>query len=371
MIFILYCLTDRKVRERLARFLCALPDPNPNNRIVDSTSTQRVTDIDIDFSMFQEKPTSPRPRNWSGTWPIPGNSNTARVLPEEMNKDPVIVYPPPIGASYNSRALTSGYNSQPGDTGYDSNPTWEYELDTIAPPYNYRNPPGSRPVTNVHLPGEVSGDKLVDSTMSQLERSGGEISLQSVNSVLFFDNGKRVEVPKHSELSGENNNWKDTRTEHLEDSRMVERSLEGPRRYTEGGDGLSFYKKHRQRHSSATTSDELDKRIIIPKGKSFRDYKGVHFSADQLTDSPREPRWSDMPAFPRLKTRPRQEDISENDELGRTSMSRNEYERRHRRSTQPTRVIDDDLEKEYLRSYGNDLGKLIKVVIKDRELENS
>ena len=376
MIFILYCLTDRKVRERLARFLCALPDPNPSNRIIDSTSTQRPTDIEIDLSLFQEKPTSSRPRNWSGTWPIQGHSNTPRVFPEEMNTEPVIVYPPPIGASYNSGMLTSGHNpnilasnydpnlarpsylSQPGDPYHDSNPAWEYELDTIDPPYNYRNPPGSRPVTNVHLPGEVSGDKLVDSTMSQLERSGGEISLQSVNSVLFFDNGKRVEVPKHPELSGDNNNWKETRTKRLDDSRTLERSLEGPRRFTEGGDGLSFYKKsRRQRHSSATTSDELDKRFIVPKGKSLRDHKGVHFSADQLTDSSREQRWSDMRAFPRLKTHPREEDISENDELGRTSISRIEYERRHRRSAQPTRVIDDDLEKEYLRSYGNDHGE--------------
>ena len=376
MIFILYCLTDRKVRERLARFLCALPDPD--NRIINTTSTQRPTDIEIDLSMFQEKPTPSRPRSWSGTWPRQGPSNTSRGLPQEFSNDPVIVYPPSTEPNYNSRVIASGYDPsilasnydpdfgrpsyflQSGDPGHDPNPVWDYELETIDPPYMYRNPPGSRPVTNVPLPGEVSGDKLVDSTMSQLERSGGEVSLQSATSVLFFDNGQRVDVPKHSD----NNNLKGTRTDQLSDSKMLEVSLEG-RRYTGGGDGLSFYKRPKQRHSSARTSDELDKRFVLPKGKSFNAQKGVHFSAEQLTHSTREPRLSEMRPLPRLKTLRRKEDISENDELDGTSKSRGEYDRRPRRSVQPssTCVIDDDLEKEYLSSYANVLGKLAKIAI--------
>lgn len=413
IIFILYCLTDRKVRERLVRFLCALPDPNRNNRIIQSTSTQQPTDIEIDLEMFQER--ASRPRDWSGTWPMSGHSNLTRIIPEEA-KDPVVLYPPPagssynyphmMGSSYNSRMVGSSYNknmlessfdsnlagsrypSHPVDPGYDLNPEWEYELDTFDQPYTHRNPPGSRPVTHVHLQGEASGDKLVDSTLSQLERSGGEASLQSVNSILFFDEGRRVEVPKYPELSGNNNNWERPRMGPLDDSRRREHSLEGPRRYSQGGDGLSFYKNpKKQRHSSATTSDELNRRIIYPKGKSLRD-KGVHFSADQLANSHKESeRWSEMPAFPRLKTHSRQEDISETDEFygepgmrmsrvehepgmsmsrleheSGMGMSRVKYEPRRTKSAQPsTHMIDHNLELEYLRHCGEDLGKSIMI----------
>jgi hypothetical protein len=323
-----------------------------------------------------------------------GHSNLTRIIPEEA-EDPVVLYPPPagssynyphmMGSSYNSRMVGSSYNnnmlessfdsnlaglrylSHPVDPGYDLNPEWKYELDTFDQPYTHRNPPGSRPVTHVHLQGEASGDKLVDSTLSQLERSGGEASLQSVNSILFFDEGRRVEVPKYPELSGNNNNWERPRMGPLDDSRRREHSLEGPRRYSQGGDGLSFYKNpKKQRHSSATTSDELNRRIIYPKGKSLRD-KGVHFSADQLANSPKESeRWSEMPAFPRLKTHSRQEDISETDEFGGESlacgMSRVKYGPRRTKSAQPsTHMIDHNLELEYLRHCGEDLGKSIMI----------
>jgi hypothetical protein len=212
--------------------------------------------------------------------------------------------------------------------------------------------------------------------------------LQSVNSILFFDEGRRVEVPKYPELSGNNNNWERPRVGQLDDSRRRKHSLEGPRRYSQGGDGLSFYKNpKKQRHSSATTSDELNKRIIYPKGKSLRN-KGVHFSADQLANSPKESeRWSEMPAFPRLKTHSRHEDISETDEFdgepgmrmsrvehepgmsmsrleheSGMGMSRVKYEPRRTKSAQPsTHMIDHNLELDYLRHCGEDLGKSIMI----------
>ena len=162
MIFILYCLTDRKVRERLVRFLCALGDPKNENRILNTTSTQRPTDIEIDLAMFQERDpaSSSRPRNWSGTWPISGHSNPARISPKGM-RDPVIVYPPPVQirsynpdmleTSYDPDLLESGYDRnlpgqlgyplQPVGTSYDLDPAMGYELETFAQPYNYRNPP--------------------------------------------------------------------------------------------------------------------------------------------------------------------------------------------------------------------------------------
>ncbi len=384
MIFILYCLTDRKVREKLVRFLCALPD-HDINRIVDSTSTQRPTDIEIDLDMFQPGIPSPRTRSLSGTWPRSGHSNPPRI-PAEF-RDPVMVYPPPSGSSYhphnisgssyNPNILHSSYDSEltrpryPSHSvgpGYDINPVRESELEDLEP-YAHRNPPGTRPVTHVHLPGEVSGDRLVDSTLSQMERSGGELNL-SANSVVFFDQGRIVEVPKNYDLSGNNNNWERPRREQLVGSRTREDSLEGPRRYNQGGDGLSFYKRN-QRLNSATTSDELNKRFISSKGAP-RKNKSVHFPADQAKKSTKEPRWSEMPKFPRLKTHSRQDDTSENDELDGTSMprvehvsgmsmSRVEHEPRRMKSAKPsTRVIaDDDMEEEYLRNCGKDLGKLI------------
>ncbi|XP_028411740.1 cadherin EGF LAG seven-pass G-type receptor 1-like [Dendronephthya gigantea] len=363
MIFILYCLTDRKVRERLVRFLCALPDPN-HNRIIDSSSTQRPTDIDINLSMFETQP-STRPRNWSGTWPISGHTNLARVTPEELT-----VYPRPNRSDYIPDFLhESGYSSNmvdsnfhprpryhphPVSSDYDPNRVWEYEHDEFELPYTYRNPPGSQPVTNIPLPGEVSGDALVDSTLAQyLERSGGDISLKSGNSVIFINDGQRVVVPEYPELAGSNNKCDDKKVDPLQVTKTYDSDEpgipEGPRRYNQGGDGLSFYKKPRpQRHSSATTSAELDKRFY-PKGRVHSN-KAVHFSADQLATSPRESeRWSDVGDVPRLKTHSRPEDISEVNE----HQARGKYKPRRTKSAQPLRrvIADDEVEEEYYRDY--------------------
>ena len=374
MIFILYCLTDRKVRERLVRFLCALPDPNMN-RIIDSTSnsTQRPTDIDINLSMFEAQP-STRSRNLSGTWPISGHANPARITPEDFSIYPRQTRPRYIPdflheSGYSSNLVESSfhsnlprprYNPNPVTSDYDPNLQWEYEHGEFELPYNYRNPPGSQPVKNIPLPGEVSGDALVDSTLAQyLERSGGEISLQSANSIVFFNDGQRVVVPKYPELAESNNNWDDKKVDPLQVSRTYDadesRSPEGPRRYSQGGNGLSFYKKPRQqRHSSATTSAELDKRFY-PKSRVHKN-KGVHFSADQLATSPREPeRWSDVGDVPRLKTHPRPEDISENDK----HQVRSKYKPRRIKSAQPLRrvIADDEVEEEYYRNYREKVGK--------------
>ena len=332
MIFILYCLTDRKVREKLVRTLCALPDPNVD-RMINTNSTQRHTETEIDLNMFEGGASSPNP--------VP-------VAPNEID-NPFVLYPQQTTSNYSLPVAGSGYDPTMLPLSYLSNPSRSvYPLDSVEPePYIARNPPGSRPMTDVPLPGEVtsSGDKLVDSTIfnsTKLELSG------SANSILFINDGCRVKVPKYSEPSC-NNNWEEPEREHIGPS-----TSEGPRRYSEDGDGLSFYKKSRQdRLNSATTCKELDKRFIFPKSPSQRS-KGVRFPISQQTCSIRKPaRWSDMAGFPRLKTHPRPDDISGNDEFDGTSMSGTEHEQRQRKSKQSSsRVTDENLEKEYLSSYG-------------------
>lgn len=333
IIFILYCLTDRKVREKLVRFLCALPDPNENRIDSESTSTRRQTDIGIDLTMFEK-----RKPIYSNTWPMPRQLS----LTEDI-KDFVISYPTQntelnynpdvLESSHNVNCAGPGYLPQLEDTGFGSNSTLDSE------PYTHGNLPGRRPVINLPLPGEASGDKLVDSTLSQLERSGGQTSLQSGNSILFMNEGRVVEVLT-------DNNWQET-IERSDES--CDDSLESHRQYIRGGDGLSFYKRPKLRQTS-----ELDKRFVCPRGTSLR-HKGVTFERGNTLKEPT--RWSEMSAFPALKNYSRHGGMSETDEFG--NVSRAEHVPRPMIIAEPsTCAIDNDyLEMDNLENYVAGFGR--------------
>lgn len=155
MIFVIYCLTDRNVRERLIRFLCFLPE-HDSNRVIDSSqSTQRPTDIEIEMNDFEPR------RSFKQQW---------------LDPRPISVHENAVPAWL-----------RPGD-----------ELEDIPCIY-----PGSRPRVNIPLPEPGPGvDNLVLTTISQpglvLEQSGGETSLRSAaGSIVFINNGRVVDVPKY------------------------------------------------------------------------------------------------------------------------------------------------------------------------------
>lgn len=158
-------MTDRSVRERLVRLLCVLPEPGMN-RVIDSSSIQRSTDIQIQMSDFESnslhKESEEHPNNrgeyWPGSWTVP----------------------------------TSELANHP----------WAIPEQPIDSPYIYYPPPGSRPRVNVPLSDEPGPgiDKLVEATFMQLEHSGGETSLRSADgSVIFINNGRIVDVPRPSD----------------------------------------------------------------------------------------------------------------------------------------------------------------------------
>jgi hypothetical protein len=182
-----------------------------------------------------------------------------------------------------------------------------------------------------------SGDNLVNLTISQ-----------DPGSILFINEGRVVKVPEYPEPSGNNNNFEEEGHRYMP---------QRPQRSSRESD-LRFCKRESQGgHSSAATCDDpLDARIIVPKHNTSERRKFVSFPIDQPTCpiSRESLRWSQMPnQVPRLLTRRLHDGISENDESDGARMTQEQRRRKYAQSA--SRVIDNDLEQEYLDKYGGRL----------------
>ena len=249
LIFVIYCMTDRDVRERLVRLLCVLPDPNQVN---DSSSTQQPTDIVINLEQFEPADRSLE-RCRSGeeprlSWVNPQESGTRPRVNVALPDEPVdelvarcmvnIPFPsktgnqPRVNVPLTDRAdvmfsdptvVRPRVNVPLSDEPMDVTvvrprvnvPLSIEPVETTAVRPRINVPLSDepmdatvvRPRVNVPLSDEpVSGvDKLVRATLSQsglmLQQSIGETSIRSADgSIIFFDNGRIVDVPRYPEI---------------------------------------------------------------------------------------------------------------------------------------------------------------------------
>ena len=249
LIFVIYCMTDRNVRERLVRLLCVLPDPN---RVNDSSSTQQPTDIVINLDQFEpadrslERYRSGEERSLS--WINPQESGARPRINVALPDEPVdelvarcMVNIPFPSKSGNQPRVNVPLTGKPDVMFSDSTvvrpkvnvPLSDEPMETtvVRPRVNVPlsdepvettairprvNVPLSdepmdatvvRPRVNVPLSDEpASGvDELVRATLSQsglmLQQSIGETSIRSADgSIIFFDNGRIVDVPRYPEI---------------------------------------------------------------------------------------------------------------------------------------------------------------------------
>lgn len=197
LIFLIYCMTDRDVRERLVRFLCVLPDPNQVQ--IDTTSTQHPTDIVIELDQFEpavshigyQVNSRKSEEQLTHPWPITTQEkgSHAWVIPEESIVHPMVNVP-----------LSDELVDEPVVRPRVNVPLSDEPVDE----------PVARPRVNVPLSDEpVTGvDKLVEATLSQsgltLQQNIGQTSLQSSDgNIIFIDNERVVDVPNYPEIDVE------------------------------------------------------------------------------------------------------------------------------------------------------------------------